>query len=596
MKPQVLRSDAPPPSPLRTNARPKLRRRVTISDCLNESTAVQRLVEYFVIVSCQPRVSNQDGKNINSMQTPPPPRQKQMQQRVRSQNDEEVPETRQPDLTTSSCLLSSDSATNGNIHMPKQQTYSELTFQPVITARYPEKDHADSPLNPMIVQFCYPIDDVIVPTSRYEMPKVHHFVLTQGCGRKLYATCLTVLEEYEDTSKQVGESVSTFSDGDEIELSVSSEKKATQLYIPKVLCLLSTWPYLTAFREYLSQLYRLASTTNVMTAPIERYIVNICQEIPAPPPGVYEIQLPILDSMIRFWAPPAKLPIAYVALPFQRLFECLDVEHILTVWMALMMERKVLLLSSQCSILTVCAEILLSLLFPFRWSHLYAPLLPRMLTPMLDAPVPYLCGVMRENWLHGQQFVSAETIVVDLDHNSIRFGPLVTSLPTAPHRKLGKLQASLTEIVGEVFWRARDLHGEYHEMMQNKPSKRSYDQLRQMCTAPQSRSKWGEKLETFDHAFNLAYTPESPNLLEEKQLSEPSRWDQVQEAFLRFFVAVLKDYRKYLNIPVAVSESSRPTFDRIGFIAGERLENLNFITELCTTQQFDDFLTRRMYR
>jgi hypothetical protein len=479
--------------------------------------------------------------------------------------------------------------------MPKKQTYSELTFEPVITARYPEKDHADSPLNPMIVQFCYPIDDVIVPTSHYEMPKVHHFVLTQGCGRKLYATCLTVLEEYEDTPIQVGESVSTFNGDDGIEISVTS-KKATPLYVPKVLCLLSTWPYLTAFREYLSQLYRLASTTNVMTAPIERYVVNICQEIPAPPPGVYEIQLPILDSMIRFWAPPAKLPIAYVALPFERLFECLDVEHILTVWLALMMERKVLLLSSQCSILTVCSEILLSLLFPFRWSHLYAPLLPRMLSPMLDAPVPYLCGIMRENWLHGQQFVSQETIVVDLDHNSIRFGPLVPSLPTVPHRKWGKLQASLTEIVGEVFWRARDLHGEYYEMIQTRPNKRSYDQLRQMCTAPQSRSKWREKLETFDHAFNLAYTPESPNLLENQQVSEPSRWDQVQEAFLRFFVAVLKDYRKYLNIPVSVAENSKPSFDRIGFIAGERLENLNFITELCTTQHFDDFLTRRMYR
>ena len=39
---------------------------------------------------------------------------------------------------------------------------------------------------------------------------------------------------------------------------------------------------------------------------------------------------------------------------------------------------------------------------------------------MLDAPVPYLCGVVRENWLYAQQFVSRETIIVDLDRVSSR--------------------------------------------------------------------------------------------------------------------------------------------------------------------------------
>jgi len=81
--------------------------------------------------------------------------------------------------------------------------------------------------------------------------------------------------------------------------------------------------------------------------PLERYIVNVCCEIPAPPPGAYEVQVTVLDSTIRFWAPPANLPIAYVALPYQILFECLDVEHILTVWSAMILERKILLVSSQ---------------------------------------------------------------------------------------------------------------------------------------------------------------------------------------------------------------------------------------------------------
>jgi hypothetical protein len=172
----------------------------------------------------------------------------------------------------------------------------------------------------MIVQFCYPGSDTIVPSTTYEMPRVHHFVLTNDRGRKMYGTCLTIMEEYKASADGPWKSQATVtlqSDGEEeacgIEVSVDHEGKA--LYIPKVLCLLSTWPYLTAFREYLSQLYRLASTTNVMTTPIERYVQNICQEIPAPPPGTSAIDS---DSTIRF-----RRQRFMNAAPF----ECLDVEH-----------------------------------------------------------------------------------------------------------------------------------------------------------------------------------------------------------------------------------------------------------------------------
>jgi DENN (AEX-3) domain/uDENN domain len=281
-----------------------------------------------------------------------------------------------------------DQQTAGNIHMTDEG--ADHTFRPTITSRYPLEDHADNPLNPMVVQFCHPVDDVIVPSKSYELPRIHHFVLTNERGRKIYGTCLTVFEEHVPPLNSPWNQHSLTEEDDSslegaVELSMSPSARRKALYLPKVLCLLSTWPYLTAFREYLSQLYRLAVLTDAMIAPIERFVVNL-YEIPAPPPGAYEVQVSILNSTIRFWAPPAKLPIAYTALPFQILFECLDVDNVLQLWSAMLMERKILLVSSQHSILTVCSEILCSLLFPMRWSHLYVPLLPKMLCPMLDAP------------------------------------------------------------------------------------------------------------------------------------------------------------------------------------------------------------------
>ena len=268
----------------------------------------------------------------------------------------------------------------------------DFVLEPVITAKYPSIDHSDQPLNPMIPKFCHPQGSgVIVPTQEYKMPTVHYFVLTDSKGGKLYGTCLTVYEEisshseFEIMSGECNDLDHSMVGGQErgfVECTVNNSPKVLRLshrnkghryYAPRVLCLLSTWPYLSAFRTYLTQLYKLATATNLMTEPLERYILNICSEVPAPPPGSFEVNLSILDTNIRFWAPPADQPIAYVSLPYGILFECLDIDNVLFAWYTLACERKILLVSSQQSLLTVCAEILCSMLFPMKWSHLYIP-------------------------------------------------------------------------------------------------------------------------------------------------------------------------------------------------------------------------------
>ena len=173
----------------------------------------------------------------------------------------------------------------------------------------------------------------------------------------MYGTCMTIYEPYdvssvEDENLQL--QLEDFLQG----YYMSDQLRYKEVYLPKCLCILSSWPYLTSFRTYLTQIYRLATTTDLLEAPVERYIANICLEIPAPPPGAYEVQLSIFSSTIKFWSPPANQPIAYVALPYSHLFSCLDIRNIIFVWQALAMERKVLLVSSQMSLLTICSELL----------------------------------------------------------------------------------------------------------------------------------------------------------------------------------------------------------------------------------------------
>lgn len=437
---------------------PTLRRNVSVQQTVLEDTvAVQRLVEYFVVVSCQPRWDEHDNNSpqkarrsstperTRSRPSTPERRRPSTPERRRSRPstpeqsrtkpnhvntkskfadkltegtkrfnesmhntfkkkelsgteraiqrtlsaDEESSreETMQPPKPLGSWKREESELTDGNIHVP-EDSFERNTFQPKVTARFPTTDHSDNPLNPMITHFCHPSGDVVLPTTEYQKPKIHHFVLTNEKGRKVYGTCLTSYEEYHPYDESLVQSKSLVHEnsGRDIEVTVQDDVSETELYLPRCLCILSIWPYVRAFRKYLAQLYRLATATDCMNVPIERYIVNICMEIPAPPPGAFEVQVNILDLVIRFWSPPARLPIAYVALPYRTLFDCLDIETILHLWYCLTMERKVLLVSSQLSLLTVCSEILCSLLYPMKWSHLYVPVLPRFLCPMLDAP------------------------------------------------------------------------------------------------------------------------------------------------------------------------------------------------------------------
>lgn len=439
----------------------KLRRRASVDEKLEQSTPIQRLVEYFFVVSCRPRFDPNDQQHQKTKEgtakqptdpgTPEPTRPPPIPRRVAPANtpvkktqeirlddgEGRVARPLTPKQSTSTkkrgmamfkkrervdakehrledSLEGGESAAyalsppkpretwkredaeeqpvdewnEDNIHLPQATARDIHTFEPKVTARFPSKDHDNNPFNPMLTHFCFPSGDIVLPSKEYQMPSVHHFVLTNDKGRKVFGTCLTAYEEYIPPDNTFWKSRERLHRATvrESGIEVSVNPQHTKLYIPRVLCILSIWPYVKAFREYLAQLYRLATSTNCMEAPIERYVMNICNEIPAPPPGAFEVHLSILDSVIRFWSPPARLPIAYVALPYEVLFDCLDVENVLHLWYCLTMERKVLLVSRQHSILTVCAEILCSLLYPMKWSHLYVPMLPKFLCPILDAP------------------------------------------------------------------------------------------------------------------------------------------------------------------------------------------------------------------
>ncbi|CAB9498860.1 DENN domain-containing protein 5B [Seminavis robusta] len=560
----------------------------TIESKKSGSGAERRLVEYFVVISSVPqKVENSFGEDKDK-----------------------------PDSTRN---VNATAPTDWKVNIAFEKEEDEYVacydIKPIITARFPVQDHRDNPLHENVTFFCHPSGGIRI-CMEPNMPKVHFFCATGGHGAQMYGTCFTVWEPTTISAEKAVKDAQGNING------TTGAPIQQEVYLPKCLVILSSYPYLMAFREYLTQLNRL-SKLGEMTLPLERYIINFCSEIPAPPPGSFEVQITILDSVIKFWSPPHNQPIAWVSLPFAHLFECLDIDNIVLVWHCLVLERQVLLTSTQLSILTVAAEVFLSLLFPMKWSHAYIPVLPHFLIPILSAPMPFLCGINKANLADALYDLSSECVLVDLDKNLVTLGPDTEPLPPIPPGQLATLKNQLEENVGMVFREARCLtkNDDYSDSGAHLPN-----HIKLMA-----EGMWESKLCLYDEAFHLLFTPEEArkNLLNgndnsgmdysDRDINDPmrnmvvsggsnsskdnssmrkqSQWDAVQEAFLDTFVFLLRNFRKYLVFPSKHNEGSYggAGFRSKEFIESQRFDMREFLEQLIGTQMFDNFITKRLY-
>ena len=79
-------------------------------------------------------------------------------------------------------------------------------------------------------------------------------------------------------------------------------------------------------------------------------------------------------------------------LPMAFLFARLGIPTVLSIVGALLVQRPVLVHSSDPDLLTPVCEAVLGLLHPLLWEDVYVPVLPTSLVDMIEAPTSYLLG------------------------------------------------------------------------------------------------------------------------------------------------------------------------------------------------------------
>ena len=209
----------------------------------------------------------------------------------------------------------------------------------------------------------------------------------------------------------------------------SDEDRGYGLFAPKCICIISHWPFYRALRTFLQQLYRISLSP--ASVPLERYIAYFTHYMPLPPPGQHALHIhldlrlhdPVESSSltpIALRLPDARsLPL--MDLDYEAPFRCLSLDNVLKLFALLLMEERVVVLSSSTSLLTEVTETVLTLLFPFEWLSCYIPRLPAKLHEILDAPGSFLLGIYTEGgtdtWTAPQ--LSDPVFVVDLDHDRV---------------------------------------------------------------------------------------------------------------------------------------------------------------------------------
>ena len=435
----------------------------------------------------------------------------------------------------------------------------------------PNMDLPDS-----IPTFCFPWGAQVHRGSSNVVSGIFNQILTDEHGKLIYLTCLKTYEDIEErrsfdtklslntsspkklssinfpssqsplkSSPDSGEIIKAFkrtaTGPAQLKKHSSFTLNSQKTLLPKCLVLVSRVPFMQTFQGILSNLFHM--TSRKLRYPIECYISHLVLQVPMPLQGKCSVLYNLENVPYHFEYPKLnQLPLLDINLGI--LFRSLDVENILYLFRNITLEYPVIFMSTNEKKLTSCSFGMLSLVFPFRWSLVYVPLLPEELLDYVTSPVNFIFGVHSKYKAEVLQMCPENACVVDLDKNIIEC--LNSNI---------KVSAFKAEEDCEL----PCLPPHYSKKLLKKLNKILLD-----CGALKSKSL----------------------ILPEAELDLEST-TAIREAFFEFFVGILKRFKCFL-IHEKDSEE-RGVFNKRGFLTLSPKSDRKYLRLLLRTQMFANF-------
>ncbi|XP_028801117.1 DENN domain and WD repeat-containing protein SCD1-like isoform X1 [Neltuma alba] len=301
-------------------------------------------------------------------------------------------------------------------------------YLPSLLDQYPPPNHSLCPPPPPQLPTCVLPAGVEFYSSGFDsddpstFPRSYPIVLTEGDGSKIYVSCISFRDPVcEDIADAYRIPANSFAD--------------------KCICLVSRSPSFHVLRSTLEEVFALCFSPNGSSKPLWDVIAHVVSNVPLPTPGKERVLFAIENCLLSVEAPPNDgLPHADIS--FQPLLQCLDVDNLMRLFTAVLLERRILLRANKYSLLTLVSEAICHLLYPFRWQHVYIPLLFFSGVDYIDAPTPYMMG------LHSGVDTSAlamdGVVVVDLEYNRIT---TTEEIPPIPEPEFTFLRGEISKLL-----------------------------------------------------------------------------------------------------------------------------------------------------
>ena len=223
----------------------------------------------------------------------------------------------------------------------------------------------------------------------------------------------------------------------------------TGLWIPRAYGLLGRDTSLAAFwRQWLravsvpmhdGSILRVPATSPKVGSwqPLESYVHSLCTEAPSPFSSKIQVDLTIRELHLYAKKEAANELPGSRTTDLYPLFRTLTIPNIMILMEYVLSEARIILLSSHTSMLQLVSKALVELMWPLKWAGVYIPVLPYRLVTALEAPCPYICGILRT--YEKYDLPEDDFVLVDLDNNTLESTDHPPPMPKQLRRKLMSL-------------------------------------------------------------------------------------------------------------------------------------------------------------
>ncbi|MCO5568236.1 hypothetical protein L7F22_021932 [Adiantum nelumboides] len=107
----------------------------------------------------------------------------------------------------------------------------------------------------------------------------------------------------------------------------------------------------------------------------------------------------------------------------------LSLENVVTLFTSVLLERQIVIVCPNLGVLSAVVLSTIPLIRPFQWQSLMLPILPNQMLDFLDAPVPYVVGVLQKS--SALRSKSSSVVVFNIQRDKVS----MPSTPLLPHQR-----------------------------------------------------------------------------------------------------------------------------------------------------------------